>query len=200
MYPLLRSVVGSSSSSSNFPNCSFPRESASVFADCWYLRNYFSVSQRKALRSRARSYLSKLSKGTCHEESHSSFCFPFSPAEFLAAITNLFPITATGLEKVAYPMLKRFPRSRMDFLQHIFNLSWSLHFFLAIWKTSSIIPIHKMKKPLDYPSFLRAISLISCVSKVFERIILSRLLFFLESNSIFSPSQGGLSPAQSPLD
>ena len=87
-------------------------------------------------------------------------------------------------------MLKYLPRSGMDFLLHIFNLSWTLHFFPSIWKTSSIIPIHKMGKPLDSPASFRPISLTSCVSKLFERVILSRLLFFLESNSFFSRQAG----------
>ena len=176
---LLRYIFGSSSSpssSSNFPNCSTPRESASVYAA--YLRSQFSVSQPKALRSRARGCLSWLGRATCADESHSSFCSPFSPAEFLAAASNLFLSTATGQDKVAYRMLKHLPRSGMDFLLHIFNLSWSSHSFPSIWKTSSIIPIHKMGKPLDSPASFRSISLISCVSKLFERIILSRLLFF----------------------
>ena len=58
VYSLLRSVAGSSSSSPNCPNCSSPRESASVYAA--YLRSHFSVSQPKALRSRDRGYLSEL--------------------------------------------------------------------------------------------------------------------------------------------
>ena len=93
-------------------------------------------------------------------------------------------------------MLKHLPRSGMDFLLHIFNLSWSSHSFPSIWKTSSIIPIHEMGKPLDSPAFFRPISLTSCVSKLFERIILSRLLLFQESNSILSPRQG--KPLDSP--
>ena len=48
--------TGSPSSSPNFPNCSSPRESASVYAA--YLTSHFSVSQPKTLRSRARGYLS----------------------------------------------------------------------------------------------------------------------------------------------
>ena len=147
----------SSSSSPNFPNCSSPTESASVYAA--YLRYHFSVSQPKALRSRARSYLSELRRATCHVESHSSFCFPFSPAEFLAAASNPSSSTAIGPDKVAYPILKHLPRSGMDFLLYIFNLSWSSHSFPSIWKTSSIIPIHKMGKPLGSPAFFRPISL-----------------------------------------
>ena len=200
VHSLLRSIAGSPSSSSfspNFPDCSSPRESASVYAA--YLRSHFSVSQPKALRSRARGYLSKLRRATCPVESHSSFCSPFSPAEFHAAVSNLTPSTATGPDKVAYPMLKHLPRSGMDFLLNIFNLSWSSHSFPSIWKTSSIIPIHKMGKPLDSPASFRPIFLTSCVSKLFEHIILSRLLFFLGSNSILSPRQAGFRPGRSTL-
>ena len=171
VHSLLRSIAGSpflSFSSPNFPNCSSPRESASVYAA--YLR------------------------------SHSSFCSPFSPAEFLAAASNLSSSTVTGPDKVAYPMLKHLPRSGMDLLLCIFNLSWSSHSFPSIWKTSSIIPIHKMGKPLDSPASFRPISLTSCVSKLFERIILYRLLFFLESNSILFPRQAGFRPGWSTLD
>ena len=133
-------------------------------------------------------------------ESHSSCCSPFTLAEFLAAASNLSSSTATGPDKVAYHMLKHLPRSGMDFLLHIFNLSWSSHSFPFIWKTSSIIPIHKMGKPLDSPASFWPISLTSCISKLFERIILSRLLFFLESNSILSPRQVGFHTGRSTLD
>ena len=161
MHSLLRSIAGSSSSSSfspNFPNCSSPKESASVYVA--YLRSHFSVSQPKALRSRARGYLSELCRATCSEKFHSSFCSPFSLAEFLAAASNLSSSSATGPDKVAYPMLKHLPRSGMDFLLYIFNLSWCSHSFPSIWKTSFIIPIHEMGKPLDSPaSFRSSISL-----------------------------------------
>ena len=88
----------------------------------------------------------------------------------------------------------------MEFLPHIFNLFWTLHSFPSIWKTSSISPICKMEKPLDCHSSFRPISLITFVSKLFERIILSRLLFFLESNFILSPRQAGFLPGRSTLD
>ena len=102
--------------------------------------------------------------------------------------------------KVAYPMLKHLPPSGMAFLLYIFNLSWTLHSFSSIWKTSSIISIHKMETPLDFPVSFRPISPTSCASKLFEHIILSHLLFFLESNSILSPRQAGFCPGRSTLD
>ena len=116
------------------------------------------------------------------------------------AASNLSPSTATGPDKVAYSMLKHLPCSGMDFLLHIFNLSWSLHFFSFIWKTSSINPIHKMRKPLDSPASFQLISLTSCISKLFELIIIYCLLIFLESYSILSPCQSGICPGRSLLD
>ena len=52
VYCLLRSIADSPSpysSSPNFPSCSSPRESVSVYAT--YLRSHFSVSQPRTLRS-----------------------------------------------------------------------------------------------------------------------------------------------------
>ena len=70
-----------------------------------------------------------------------------------------------------------------------------MHSFPYIWITSSLIPIYKIGKPLDSPAFFRLISLHSCISKLCECIISSRLVFFLTSNSIFSPRQAGFRPS-----
>ena len=84
VHSLLRSIAGSPSSSSssrNFPNCSSPRELASVYAT--YRRSNFSVSQPKALRSRARG--SSLS--SAEPRARRSFTRPFAllslPLNFL---------------------------------------------------------------------------------------------------------------------
>ena len=139
---LLRSVAGSpcsSSSSPNFPNCSSSRESTSVYAAC--LKSHFSVSQPGALRGGAGGCLSGLRRNACPVE---SFCSPFSLAEFHVAASKLASSAAAGPDGVACPMLKRLPRSGMDFLLYIFNLSWSSHSFPSIRKTFSIILIHRM--------------------------------------------------------
>ena len=114
-----------------------------VCADC--LRYHFFISQPKAWCSRVRGYLSDPQPATCPEKSRFSCCSPFSSTAFLAAATSLFSSTTIGLDKIVYSMLKHLSRSGMDFLLHIFNLSWSMHSFPSIWKTSSIIPIHKME-------------------------------------------------------
>ena len=79
----------------------------------------------------------------------------------------------------------------MDFFLHIFNLSWVLHSFPSIWKMFSIVPIYKLEKSLNSLASFQPISLTFCVSKLLERIILSRLLFILETQSILSLRQAG---------
>ena len=87
VHSLLRSIAGSPSSSSsspNFPNCSSPRQSASVYAA--YLRSHYSVSQPKALRSRARGYLTELHRATCLRSVTRPFAFlslPLNSCGFL---------------------------------------------------------------------------------------------------------------------
>ena len=123
VYSLIRSVAGfsfSSPSSPNFPNCSFSKKSASVFAN--YLRSHFSFSQPKVLRSGDRGCLSELRRATCPKESHLSFCSLFSPGEFLAAASNLFSSTATGPDKVSI-------QSQSTFLA----LAWTVFFTFSIF-------------------------------------------------------------------
>ena len=90
-------------------------------------------------------------------------------------------------------MLKHLPRCGMGFFLHIFNLSMSLHFFPSIWKASSVIPIHKMEKPLDSSTSFH-------ILKIFELPILSRLVFFQESSSILSPRPTSFHPGLATLD
>ena len=87
-------------SSSNFSNCSSVTDPALVFAE--YLRSDLSVYQLKALRCKARGYLSELRTLRC--------VIPLChPTKFLAFATNPFSSTATGSDKVAYFMLKHYP-------------------------------------------------------------------------------------------
>ena len=56
-----------------------------------------------------------------------------------------------------------------------------------------------MGKPLNSPAFFLPVSITSCVSKLFQRFILSRPLFFLESHFILSPRQADFRPGRSAL-
>ena len=94
-------------------------------------------------------------------------------------------------------MLKHLSRCGMDFLLHIFNLSWTLHSFPLSGRHLLSFPFIRWKSLSTLLSFWP--NSLTCVSKLLECIILS-LLFFLESNSILSPHQAGFRPERSTLD
>ena len=150
-----------------------------------YLRFYFSSSHSKALRSNVRDYMLEFRRASCHEEYYSS-CYLLTSSEFFASTANVFSSTTNSRGMAAYSYLKHFHCFGLNLLP-LFYLSQSLPFFPFIWKPFSIFPVRKMEKSLNsLPSF-QSSSFNFCVSKLFERIILFCLLFFLESHSIFSP-------------
>ena len=110
-------------------------------------------------------------QASCLKEYHSSFGSPLTSSEFVATAANLSYSIATSPNRPAHHMLEHLSHSATDLL-HIFNLFLSLRSFLSIWRSSSTISIHKIVKPHDSPASSRPISLTSCVSKLFEHIIL----------------------------
>ena len=146
--------------------------------------------------------MNELRKANCEDASslHNSFCSPFSLNELSTAISNLSSSTASGPDQIAYPLLKHLPEPAQLLFLSLFNRSWHSHTSPSCWKPSTIIPIHKPGKPTSSPSSFRPISLTSCISKLFERLILSRLTFHLESNHLLSTCQAGFRPGRSSLD
>ena len=117
--------------------------------------------------------------GPAASESHSSFCSLLPPLNFLPLPPTFLPLLQTQEES-----LKTLTRSGIDLLLHFYNLSWSLNSLSSIWKCSSIIYMHKIGKSLVKPTFFRSTSLTPCVLKLFERIILFRLLL-LHRHAVF---------------
>ena len=150
-----------------------------------------TLNLRTSLKSRKRVSTEKAQMkpiGTAHCNTlHSTFCSPFSSIKLSKAISQLSTSTSSGPDQIIYPLLSHLPQSALNFLLYIFNLSWSTHTFPSAWKQSTIIPILKPGKPSDSPSSYRPISLTSCTSKLFERMVLGRLTYFLELHDILSP-------------
>ena len=191
VFRLLNAISGKKNTSqdSSFPDCTCPLDTANHFAS--YLRSRLSQATPRSSR-----------KASCEDASslHNSFCSPFSLIELSTAISNFSSSTASGPDQIAYPLLKHLPEPAQLLLLSLFNRSWHSHTFPSCWKPTTIIPIHKPGKPTSSPSFFRPISLTSCISKLFERLILSRLTFHLESNHLLSTCQAGFRPGRSPLD
>ena len=75
-------------------------------------------------------------------------------------------------------------------LCHIFNLSLKNGIVPSQMKIAKIVPIFKSGDRTSMDNY-RPISLMSCFSKILEKIVCTRLTNFLESNNIISKSQFG---------
>ena len=131
--------------------------------------------------------MNELRKASCEDASslHNSFCSPFSLAELSTAICKLF--SASGPDQIAYLLLKHLPEPAKLLLLSLFNRSWYSHTFSShTFPSSTIIPIHKPGNPTSSPFSFRPISLTYSISKLFERLILSRLTFHLELSHLLS--------------
>ena len=202
VFRLLNAISGKKNSSQDpsFPGCSSPLDTANYYAS--YLRSHLSQATPRTSRRAERQFMNKLRKASCEDASslHNSFCSPFSLAELSTAICKLSSSTSSGPDQIAYPLLKHLPEPAQLLLLSLFNRSWSSHTFPSCWKPTTIIPIHKPGKPASSPSSFRPISLTSYISKLFERLILSRLTFYLESNHLLSTCQPGFCRGRSSPD
>ena len=202
VFRLLNAISGKKNPSqdSSFPDCTCPLDTANHFVS--YLRSRLSQATPRSSRRAERQFMNELRKASCEDASslHNSFCSPFSLTDLSTAISNFSSSTASGPDQIAYPLLKHLPEPAQLLLVSLFNRSWHSHTFPFCWKPTTIIPIHKPGKPTSSPSFFRPICLTSCISKLFERLILSRLTFHLESNHLLSTCQAGFRPGKSSLD
>lgn len=71
------------------------------------------------------------------------------------------------------------------------------HYFPESWKIANILPVKKLGKDHSSPKNYRPISLLSTISKVFERAILSRILKHERQNKILIDEQFGFRSCRS---
>ena len=81
-------------------------------------------------------------------------------------------------------------------LLKLFNESLQSSVFPDIWKKANVIPLHK-KDSKDTIGNYRPISLLSCVGKVFERIVFKHLYNHLKENFVICQEQSGFLPGRS---
>ena len=89
---------------------------------------------------------------------------------------------ATGPDEIHYQLLKHLPRDSLMVVLDIFN---------DIWASDEIPECWKEAKRLKNLSNSRPISLTSCLCKTMERMINTRLVWFLEKNNILTKYQSG---------
>ena len=190
VFRLLYAISGKKNTSQDpsIPGCTSPLDTANHYAS--YLRSHLSQATPRTSHRAERQFINEFRKASCEEASslHNSFCSPFSLAELSTAICKLSSSTASGPDQIAYPLLKHLPEPA-QLLLSLLNRSWYSYTFPSCWKPTTTIPILNPGKPTSSPSSFRPISFTTCISKLFERLILSLLTFHLESSLLHLPGR-----------
>lgn len=108
--------------------------------------------------------------------------------------------SATGPDEIHNDMLKNIDGNNKTHLLKFLNTVWKSDRFPNQWQKSYIIPIEKPNKDKSDPANYRPISLTSCLSKLLERIISKRLIWFLETQNIIMQNQCGFRKNHSAID
>lgn len=116
------------------------------------------------------------------------------PKELSSTIKTLKNYKAPGSDKLQNILLKKLPRKAIVFLNFIFNACLATSYFPDQWKIANVVAIAKPNKDLSHPQNYRPISLLSALSKVFEKLILQRINAHIETNNCIQPFQFGFRP------
>ena len=120
-----------------------------------------------------------------------------SPDEVQNIIIKLDPKKASGYDFISNKALKNLSLITIVLITNIFNACIRHNYFPTSWKRAIIILFKKPGKSPLQPSSYRPISLLPTLAKVFERVILIRLLDFTETNHIINMNQYGFKKGHS---
>lgn len=125
--------------------------------------------------------------------------FVIEPNEVYKVLLGLDANSAMGPDNVHPRLLKSCAEELTVPLTIIFNLSIATGSLPSRWLESLVMPLFKGKSRLD-PHNYRPVSLTSVCCKVLERIVVARLMAYLESYGILSDRQFGFRKARSTED
>ena len=106
--------------------------------------------------------------------------------------TNLDSSKASGPDCIPVVVLKNCEPELSYILAELFNKCLKESCFPDCWKVSSVVPVFKNVGERSTAKNYRPISLLSVVSKVFEKLVNNRIVCQLEKCGLFSDFQYGL--------
>ena len=133
------------------------------------------------------------------EGQHESYNEDFKLQELKEAIKSAGN-TSMGEDMIHYQILKHLTESDMKVLLDMYNHIWNSGSYPNQWKKAIVIPILKKNKDPSSPTSYRPISLTSCLSKIFDKLINKRLYWILETQKLLPREQSGFRKGRSTID
>ena len=128
--------------------------------------------------------------------SNSMHMKPIVTSDIIKIIDKFNPNKSAGHDNVGNYTIKKVGKEIVKPLTNIFNLSLSTGVVPDKLKTAKVIPIYK-KADFAMFSNYRPVSLLSCFSKILERLVFDRCVNFINNQEILNDKQYGFRPKHS---
>ena len=159
-------------------------------ANC-FIDSYKQVSNIMTPNNRKQQVHDEMKNHQTDQDSPEYMNCQFNTKEFEEAPKTLKDKKSPGPDKITNEMLEHPVTKAKCKLLGIFNNSWKTGRVPQSLRESDMVPIHKKGKDRANTDSYRPISLSSCVGKLMERMINTRLVWHLEKNNIITPEQAG---------
>ena len=123
-----------------------------------------------------------------------------TPKMVRKVVTNLDLSKASGLDYIPVVVLKNCEPELSYILAELFNKCVKESCFPDFWKVSSVVPVFKNVGERSTTKNYRPVSVLSVVSKVFEKLVNNRIVDHPEKYGLFSDSQYGFRSSRSTAD
>lgn len=107
--------------------------------------------------------------------------------------------SAPGPDMIPFECFKALPANWYNYLLNLLNTVWAHETFPINWGLIKLIPIFKKGDP-TVPTNYRGIALVNCITKIFTKILCTRLSTWAESNRILPDEQFGFRAGRSCVD
>lgn len=135
---------------------------------------------------------------TTHYEILNNF-EPIQTREVENEVAQLPLRKSPGYDLIAYEMIQNLPASGIVFITQLFNTILRIKHFPIQWKMSLISMILKPNKSPHLTASYRPVSLLPVLSKLFEKVLLPRILNFLEDANVIPQHQFGFRKSHSTI-
>ena len=124
------------------------------------------------------------------------FLTPTTPQEIEELCLNLEPGKSMGWDGVSPRVIKGVARQLSGSLSRLYNCCMREGYYPTCFKVARVVPVFKAEDPTEFSNY-RPVSVLPVLSQLFERVIRSRLLRFLDRNDVMIGGQYGFRPGHS---
>ena len=169
-----------------------PVEIVSIFNNFFTSIESVSLSSKDESHSFIDKHFNDLKKKNILKTNINGFSFKtVDESEVEKLFSNLSSSSSPGISDIHPKILKLIPHILIPIYTKLFNFCITTNTFPEEWKSAVVTPLYKNKGSRTDLNNYRGISILSPVSKIFEKLISHQITDYFENSNIFNDGQHG---------